>query len=95
MSDQPHLGCVADARADADDARRALLQHEAVAGASLTSPREEPTDEWALELAILTGSESPANGFEPWHMDTARAHGLTLHDGSQRAPGEFRAVLTL
>lgn len=95
MSDHPHLGCIADARDDADQARRALLQHEAIAGASLTSPREDPTDAWALELAILTGPESPANGFEPWHMDTARWYGLTLHDGTQRAPGEFRAVLTL
>jgi hypothetical protein len=89
------MGCIADARDAAEAARRDLLTHETVAGASLTSPCEDPTGEWALELAILTGPDSPADGFEPHHMDNARCHGLTLHDAGSRSPREFRVLLTL
>ena len=95
MSDAPHMGCIADARDEIEAARRALLAHEAVAGASITSPREDPTDRWTLELAILTGPESPAAGLEPPMLDTARCHGLTVREAAPRSPDEFRAVLTL
>jgi hypothetical protein len=95
MSTDPHLGCIADAREDAAAARRDLLTHEAVAGASLTSPAEDPTDRWTLELAILTGPDSPAAGLEPAVLDTARCHGLTVIEVQRRSPRESRAVLTV
>lgn len=95
MTTDPHRGCIADARDDAAAARRDLLAHEAVAGASLTSPQEDPTDRWTVELAILTGPESPAAGLEPPMLDTARCHGLTVREAAPRSPDEFRAVLTL
>ena len=95
MSDRDHRGCVVDQRQDVDAARRALLQHEAIAGASLTSPREGPTDAWAIELAILTGADQQIDGLEPRHLDTARCYGLTVRAAEPRSPQEFRAVLTL
>lgn len=93
--DDPHLGCIADARQEAAQARRALLAHEAVAGASLTSPAEDPTDCWTVELAVLTGPDSPATGLEPPVLDTARVHGLTVREVRRRSPTETRALLTL
>jgi len=95
MTSNPRLGCVADGREDAKAARRDLLAHEAVAGASLTSPAEDPTDRWTLELAILTGPDSPAAGLEPAVLDTARCHGLTVIEVQRRSPRESRAVLTV
>jgi len=89
------LGCVADARDDAAAARRDLLAHEAVAGASLTSPQADPTDRWTVELAILTGPDSPAAGLEPAVLDTARCHGLTVREVQRRSSRESRAVLTV
>lgn len=90
-----HLGCIVDARDEAAAARRALLAHEAAAGASLTSPREDPTDRWTIELAILTGAGTAADGLEPAMLATARRHGLTVREAAPRSPTEFRAVLTL
>jgi len=95
MTTDPHRGCIADARDDAAAARRALLAHEAVAGASLTSPQADPTDRWTLELAILTGPDSPAAGLEPPLLDTARCYGLTVVEVQRRSPRESRAVLTM
>jgi len=90
-----HLGCVADAREDAKAARRDLLAHEAVAGASLTNPARAPTDAWTIEVSILTGPDSPAAGLEPPMLDTARCHGLTVAEVQRRSPREHRAVLSL
>jgi hypothetical protein len=95
MSDRDHRGCVVDQRQEAEAARRALLHHETVAGASLTSPREDPTDAWAIELAILTGPEHRTDGLEPRHLGTPRCHGLTVRAAEPRSPREFRVVLTL
>jgi len=95
MSLDPHLGCVVDAREDAAAARDGLLAHPEVAAASLTSPAEDPTDRWTVELAILTGPESPAAGLEPPVLDTAHRHGLAVVEVQRRSPRESRAVLTL
>jgi len=95
MSHDHHLGCIADARDEAAQARRALLAHPAVAGASLTSPAEDPLDAWTLELAILTGAETDADGLTPPMLDTARCHGLTVRRVEPRSPHETRALLVL
>jgi hypothetical protein len=84
------MSCIADTRDELREARRALLTHEAVAGAALTSPRDDPTDCWAIELSLLTGPASPADRLEPRHLETVACRGLAVHETTHRAPGEVR-----
>jgi hypothetical protein len=93
--DHPHLGCIADARGEAEAARERLLAFDAVWGASLTSPREDPFDAWTIELSLVTGPETDAEGVEPHHQDAARCYGLTIRRLQDRSPHEKRVLLTV
>jgi hypothetical protein len=88
------MSCIVEARTDAEAARRALLAHPAVWGASLLSPREGPYRAWTLELAVVTDG-TDADGWSPAHQRTAAHHGLTVREVQRRAPGETRVVCTL
>jgi len=88
------MTCVVEQRRAVEAARRELLAYAAVWGASLLSPREDPYNDWTLELAVVTdGTE--ADGWEPAHQRTAARHGLTVREVRSRAPGETRVVATL
>jgi len=88
------MTCIVDERTDAEAARRALLAYPAVWGASLLSPREDPHNDWTIELAVVTDT-TDADGWVPAHQRTAARHGLTVREVRSRAPGETRVVATL
>jgi len=86
------MPCTVDARERAREARRALLAHHAIVGASLVAPSGGPRDRWTLELSILTND---ADGFEPAMQRTAAEHGLTCIEVQPRSPTETRVLLAV
>jgi hypothetical protein len=90
------MNCIVDARDDALAARDALLAHPALRGGTLTSPREDPTNCWTLELQIVTDDavHRHIDGWEPHHARTAAEHGLTVREVKRRSPAEVRVLLT-
>jgi len=83
--------CIVDARDEAEAARRALLDHTAVFGASLFSPREDPRDAWTIELALRPSED----GLPPEVLYTVAQRGLTVVRVQQRSPTETLALLEL
>jgi len=91
------MNCIVDARDDALAARDALLAHEALHGGTLTSPREDPTNCWTIELQVVTDDavDPRVDGWEPRHQRTAAEHGLTVREVRSRSPKATRVLLTL
>jgi hypothetical protein len=85
------MTCIVEGRSEADAARRALLCHDSVWGASLLSPREGSTDAWAVELAIVTETTA-ADGVSPVVLQTIARHGLSLRSAQRRSQAETRVV---
>lgn len=89
------MGCIVDERDEAAAARRALLQHDAIWGASLTAPRESPRNAWEIEVTVVTEGRARPDGWAPLHQRTAADYGLTVVEVQPRSPTETRVLLTL
>jgi len=80
------MTCLVETREQLRNARRALLAHPEIAGASLSSPREGTREEWTIEAALL------ADGLGPEQLTTAARHQLTVRRVEQRSPDETRVL---
>jgi hypothetical protein len=68
------MTCIVDERDEVEAARRALLQHDDVIGASIAAPREGQVDRWTVECALREGSGGVGSGV----LATAAEFGLCV-----------------